>query len=82
MNIQAILSDKISAAMLAAGAPEGCDALVRQSAKAQFGDYQANGVMGAAKKMGMPPRQLAEQIVSQRLLVMLPRVLKNLSVIK
>lgn len=49
MNIQAILSDKISAAMLAAGAPEDSDALVRQSAKAQFGDYQANGVMGAAK---------------------------------
>ncbi|HGN1704981.1 TPA: arginine--tRNA ligase [Providencia rettgeri] len=64
MNIQAILSDKISAAMLAAGAPEGSDALVRQSAKAQFGDYQANGVMGAAKKMGMAPRQLAEQIVN------------------
>ncbi|EPU3836763.1 arginine--tRNA ligase [Providencia stuartii] len=64
MNIQAILSDKISAAMQAAGAPEGSDALVRQSAKAQFGDYQANGVMGAAKKMGINPRQLAEQIVS------------------
>ncbi|EKT62662.1 arginine--tRNA ligase [Providencia burhodogranariea] len=64
MNIQAILSDKISAAMQAAGAPEGSDALVRQSAKAQFGDYQANGVMGAAKKMGINPRQLAEHIVS------------------
>ena len=65
MNIQAILSDKISAAMQAAGAPEGCDALVRQSAKAQFGDYQANGVMGAAKKMALPPRQLAEAIIAQ-----------------
>jgi len=64
VNIQAILSDKISAAMQAAGAPEGSDALVRQSAKAQFGDYQANGVMGAAKKMGINPRQLAEQVVS------------------
>lgn len=55
MNIQAILSDKISAAMQAAGAPEGSDALVRQSAKAQFGDYQANGVMGAAKKWASIP---------------------------
>ncbi|MEI9532568.1 arginine--tRNA ligase [Moellerella wisconsensis] len=63
MNIQAILSDKISAALLAAGAPEGCDALVRQSAKVQFGDYQANGIMGAAKKMGIPPRQLAEKVI-------------------
>ncbi len=65
MNIQAILSDKISAAMQEAGAPEGCDALVRQSAKVQFGDYQANGVMGAAKKMAIPPRQLAEAIIAQ-----------------
>ncbi|KAH8269084.1 hypothetical protein KR044_007228, partial [Drosophila immigrans] len=33
------------------------------SAKAQFGDYQANGVMSVAKKLGMPPRQLAEKVV-------------------
>ncbi|CAM3238235.1 arginine tRNA synthetase [Xenorhabdus nematophila ATCC 19061] len=63
MNIQAILSDKISHALIAAGAPAGSEAHVRQSAKAQFGDYQANGVMAAAKKVGMPPRQLAEKVV-------------------
>ena len=49
MNIQALLNDKISAAMIAAGAPEDSPAMVRQSAKAQFGDYQANGIMGVAK---------------------------------
>lgn len=37
---------------------------VRQSAKVQFGDYQANGVMAVAKKLGMAPRQLAEQVLS------------------
>ena len=37
---------------------------VRQSAKVQFGDYQANGVMAVAKKLGMPPRQLAEQVLT------------------
>ena len=63
MNIQAFLSEKISMAMGAAGAPADSEPLVRQSAKVQFGDYQANGVMGAAKKMGIPPRQLAEKIL-------------------
>ncbi len=63
MNIQAILSDKIQQALISAGAPLDCDAIVKQSAKAQFGDYQANGVMASAKKMGMPPRQLAEKVI-------------------
>lgn len=65
MNIQALLSEKVSQALAAAGAPSDSDALVRQSAKAQFGDYQANGVMAAAKKLGIPPRQLAENVVRQ-----------------
>lgn len=63
MNIQRLLSDKIKQAMIAAGAPDDCDALVKQSAKAQFGDYQANGIMAAAKKMSLNPRQLAENVV-------------------
>ncbi|MFS7241253.1 arginine--tRNA ligase [Serratia proteamaculans] len=63
MNIQVLLSDKVSQALIAAGAPADCKAQVRQSAKAQFGDYQANGVMSVAKKLGMPPRQLAEKVV-------------------
>lgn len=63
MNIQILLADKIKQAMLAVGAPEDCDALVKQSAKVQFGDYQANGIMAAAKKMGLNPRQLAENVI-------------------
>ncbi|WP_140917848.1 arginine--tRNA ligase [Limnobaculum xujianqingii] len=64
MNIQALLSDKITQALVAAGAPADCEAQVRQSAKAQFGDYQANGIMAVAKKLGLPPRQLAEQVLT------------------
>lgn len=64
MNIQALLSDKVTQALVAAGAPADSEALVRQSAKAQFGDYQANGVMGAAKILGIAPRQLAEQVLT------------------
>ncbi|AYL66458.1 MULTISPECIES: arginine--tRNA ligase [Citrobacter] len=64
MNIQALLSEKVSQAMIAAGAPADCEPQVRQSAKIQFGDYQANGMMAVAKKLGMAPRQLAEQVLT------------------
>lgn len=64
MNIQALLSEKVSQALIAAGASADCEPQVRQSAKVQFGDYQANGVMAVAKKLGMAPRQLAEQVLS------------------
>jgi len=64
VNIQALLSEKICQALVAAGAPTDSEAQVRQSAKAQFGDYQANGVMSVAKKLAMPPRQLAEKVVA------------------
>lgn len=63
VNIQALLSDKVSQALIAAGASTDCEPQVRQSAKVQFGDYQANGVMAQAKKLGMPPRQLAEKVL-------------------
>lgn len=64
MNIQALLSEKVSQAMIAAGAPADCEPRVRQSAKVQFGDYQANGMMAVAKKTGYGPRQLAEQVLT------------------
>ncbi|WP_394210507.1 arginine--tRNA ligase [Enterovibrio calviensis] len=63
MNIQALLNEKVSAAMVAAGAPEGSPAAVRQSAKPQFGDYQANGIMGVAKKLGGNPRDFAQKVL-------------------
>ncbi|MGV3002410.1 arginine--tRNA ligase [Vibrio sp. E150_018] len=63
MNIAALINDKVSKALEAAGAPAGSPAAVRQSAKAQFGDYQANGVMGVAKKLGMNPREFAQKVI-------------------
>ncbi|GLQ71867.1 arginine--tRNA ligase [Vibrio penaeicida] len=63
MNIQALINDKVSQALEAAGAPAGSPAAVRQSAKAQFGDYQANGVMGVAKKLGTNPREFAQKVL-------------------
>lgn len=63
MNIQHILSEKIKQAMIAAGAEQNVEPLVRQSGKVQFGDYQANGIMGAAKKLGLNPREFAQKVV-------------------
>ena len=51
MNIKQILSEKVLAAMVAAGLPEDTNPAVSVSNRANFGDYQANGVMGAAKKL-------------------------------
>ncbi|GAA5525011.1 arginine--tRNA ligase [Microbulbifer aestuariivivens] len=65
MNIRQLLSDKVQAAMLAAGIPEECGPVVAPAKKAGFGDYQANGAMAAAKRMGTNPRELAAKIVEQ-----------------
>ena len=39
-------------------------ALVKQSSRPEHGQYQANGVMGAAKKTGQNPRQLASDLAA------------------
>ena len=65
MNIQSILSEKIKQAMIAAGADAQYEALVRQSGKVQFGDYQANGIMPAAKKLGLNPREFAQNVLDK-----------------
>ena len=65
MSIQSILSEKIKQAMIAAGADAQCEALVRQSGKVQFGDYQANGIMPAAKKLGLNPREFAQSVLDK-----------------
>ncbi|UVK77974.1 MAG: arginine--tRNA ligase [Sodalis sp. Fse] len=66
MNIHTLLSVKVFQALAAAGVPEAYNAQVRQSAKIEFGDYQANGIMAISKKLGMPTstQQLAKKIVS------------------
>jgi arginyl-tRNA synthetase len=58
-----ILEEKISAAMAAGTGQKGCAAIVKPSADAKFGDYQANGVMALAKKIKTNPRKLAEEVV-------------------
>ena len=58
-----IVEERISAAMAAAAGRDDCAAIVRPSTDPKFGDYQANGVMGLAKKLKTNPRKLAEEVV-------------------
>ncbi|GAA5161251.1 arginine--tRNA ligase [Viridibacterium curvum] len=57
-----LLGTRVRAALNAAGC-EGAPAVVAPAGRPEFGDYQANGVMGAAKARKMNPRALAEQVI-------------------
>ena len=60
-----VLEERIGAAMAAVAGTEDCAAIVRPTADARFGDYQANGVMALAKQLKTNPRKLAEQVVER-----------------
>jgi arginyl-tRNA synthetase len=62
MNIKTTLEQRISSALAAAGILDA-PAMVALSGRPEFGDYQANGCMAAAKKMKTNPRQLAETVL-------------------
>ncbi|MBK9219644.1 MAG: arginine--tRNA ligase [Uliginosibacterium sp.] len=59
-----LLDSRVSAALAAVGC-EGAPAVVQVSGRPEYGDYQANGVMGAAKARKMNPRQLATEVVAK-----------------
>ena len=63
MRIKELLNLRFSAAMQAAGIPSECSPTLALSGKPQFGDYQANGAMGAAKRLKTNPRELAAKIL-------------------
>ena len=63
MNIRQFLEARVEQAMQAAGAAKDSPAVIKPSGRPEFGDYQANGVMGAAKKLKMNPRELATKVV-------------------
>ena len=62
MNLAQLLSTRLDAAFAAVGAPEA-QAIVGPATRPEFGDYQANGAMAAAKRLGVPPRELAAQVI-------------------
>jgi len=64
-TILELLENRISEAMTALSDQPECPAIVRPAADPKFGDYQANGIMGLAKKMKTNPRKLAEALVAR-----------------
>ncbi len=64
MNLRQELERRLTDALRQAGAAEGCPAMVAPSSRPELGDYQANGVMAAAKKSKTNPRQLAEKVLA------------------
>ena len=63
-NLKALLEARVCAAMTAAGVSEP-SAVITPAARPEFGDYQANGVMQAAKRLGRNPRELAMAVVAE-----------------
>ncbi|CAL1329510.1 arginine--tRNA ligase [Candidatus Providencia siddallii] len=65
MNIHYILSNKITKALHSFGAPKECNALVVRQISKKHIDYQANGIINAAKKMNICPQELAKKVISK-----------------
>ena len=61
MRIRSLLSQRIEAAFTALGLSG--QALLQSASRPEFGDYQANGVMAAAKRAGRNPREVAQAII-------------------
>jgi arginyl-tRNA synthetase len=64
MNVRDFLNAAVERAMRAANVPADCQAMLTPSTRAGFGDYQANGAMGAAKRMKENPHELAARIAA------------------
>ena len=62
MNLKLFIDQAICSALTQAGAAEA-PAVIKNSQRPEFGHYQANGVMGAAKRLGLNPRVLAGTII-------------------
>lgn len=64
MNLRDQLNCAVESAMRAVGIPSDCQALLTPGTRPEFGDYQANGAMAAARRMRTNPRELAARIVA------------------
>ena len=64
MSIISILDEKFSNVLRELGA-DNCSPTVQAASRPEFGDFQINGVMAAAKKLGLQPRKLASQLIER-----------------
>ena len=65
MTISSILESRLVEAMRSLDLPTDCSPVLKPSTNPKFGDYQANGVMAAAKRLGKNPHQLAQNIIDK-----------------
>ncbi len=77
MNLRQELENRLHEAIVSAGAPDDAPALIVPAARSEFGDYQANGIMSAAKKLKTNPRALAQKVLE---LVKLDDIAKKVEV--
>ncbi|MEQ9022521.1 MAG: arginine--tRNA ligase [Pseudomonadales bacterium] len=63
MSLKSFLSARASEAMAAAGIPDSCSPHLNPGNKPEFGDFQINGAMAAAKQLKANPREIAQQII-------------------
>ncbi|MCR9276891.1 MAG: arginine--tRNA ligase [Pseudomonadaceae bacterium] len=62
ISLRALLAERVTQAFEQVGLA-GAPPVIQLAAKPEFGDYQANGVMGAAKRLGENPRAVAQRVV-------------------
>ena len=62
MNLRTLLGERIQTALADVGATDA-PAIVGPATRPEFGDYQANGALAAAKRLGMKPGDLAARVV-------------------
>jgi arginyl-tRNA synthetase len=64
MNIRHLLNQRFQTAFQQCDLAADTPAVIKPSSRPEFGHYQANGIMGAAKRRKMNPRQLANEVLS------------------
>ncbi len=64
MTVLQLLNDRVNTALSAVGFNHA-QAVVKPASRSEFGDYQANGIMSAAKMRKMDPMVLANQVVTK-----------------
>lgn len=63
MNIRTLLTQRAVDAIVASGLPADTNPALTPSTRANFGDYQINAAMGAAKKLKTNPRELGQKLI-------------------
>lgn len=64
MKLHQTISQQVEAAFAATGI-SGSPIVLQPAKDAKHGDFQINGVMGAAKKIGQNPRELAQKVADE-----------------